>query len=107
MLLPCFGVEEDQKLGISLLRQAASEGYKPARETLFDLGFEVEEPKTQADRSGKNIISVHTDGSVAQMLCIVKLYLLMPVMLKIVSKHHQFQERYLDAIHSLMDDAPE
>ena len=26
---------------------------KPARETLFDLGFEAEEPKPQADKSDK------------------------------------------------------
>jgi len=103
-----FGVEEDQKLGISLLREAASEGYKPARETLFDLGFEVEEPKTQADRSGKNIISVHTDRlSRADALYRKAISTDASDVENRSANIINFQERYLDAIHSLMDDAPE
>ena len=87
-----------------MLREAASEGYKPARETLFDLGFEVEEPKTQADQSEKNIISVHADRlSRADALYRKATSTDASDNENRSASIINFQERYLDAIHSLMD----
>ena len=103
-----FGVEEDQNLGVSLLREAAGDGYKPARETLFDLGFELEASNANADSKNKKIIPVYADrASRAEALYRKAISAGTTDNENKSASIIDFKERSLDAIHALMKNVSE